>query len=166
MALIVWTSRGIVSGRRSTRAPPGWAFSILISSTATTWNTRAGNITGWVLEEGYEATCELKREGGIGGLSLGNSPRDLWRCILCTLDIVAGLVHNHYCPNDTSLIDLLPIASARGDRGDQRIAVRIRPSDRTRSRRLASGKIAYTFTLPQQPIRMHLSVRSQIAYNR
>ena len=69
--------------------------------------------TEWALREGYGAVCELKREGRIGGVSFGIYPLDLWKRILSSLDIDAGLVHNHYCLNDTGLLDLLPMARAR-----------------------------------------------------
>lgn len=72
------------------------------------------NHTEWAIQEGYEAVCELKREGRIGGVSFGIYPLDLWKRILCSLNIDAGLVHNHYCLNDTGLLDLLPIARAKG----------------------------------------------------
>ena len=68
----------------------------------------------WAIQEGYEAVCELKREGRIGGVSFGIYPLDLWKRILCSLNIDAGLVHNHYCLNDTGLLDLLPIAQTKG----------------------------------------------------
>jgi aryl-alcohol dehydrogenase-like predicted oxidoreductase len=70
--------------------------------------------TEWALSEGYEAVCELKREGRIGGVSFGIYPLDLWRRILASLPIDAALIHNHYCLNDTSLLDLLPMARDRG----------------------------------------------------
>jgi L-galactose dehydrogenase len=68
----------------------------------------------WALSEGYEAVCELKREGRIGGVSFGIYPLDLWKRVFSSLSVDAGLVHNHYCLNDTGLLDLLPIARARG----------------------------------------------------
>jgi len=66
--------------------------------------------TEWALTEGYEAVQELKREGRIGGVSFGIYPMDLWRRIFESLDIDAALVHNHYCLNDTQLLQLLPMA--------------------------------------------------------
>src|ERR1700683_4196639 len=66
--------------------------------------------TEWALREGYESVQELKREGRIGGVSFGIYPMDLWTRIFTSLDIDAALVHNHYCLNDTQLLDLLPIA--------------------------------------------------------
>lgn len=66
------------------------------------------------LSEGYEAICELKREGRIGGVSFGTYPLDLWKRILCSLGVDAVLVHNHYCLNDTTLLELLPIACSNG----------------------------------------------------
>jgi aryl-alcohol dehydrogenase-like predicted oxidoreductase len=35
---------------------------------------------------------------------------DLWKRIFASLDIDAALIHNHYCLNDTQLLDLLPAA--------------------------------------------------------
>jgi L-galactose dehydrogenase len=66
--------------------------------------------THWALTEGYEALQELKREGRIGFVSFGIYPMDLWKRIFASLDIDAALVHNHYCLNDTQLLDLLPTA--------------------------------------------------------
>ena len=66
--------------------------------------------TQWALTEGYEALQELKREGRIGYVSFGIYPMDLWKQIFASLDIDAALVHNHYCLNDTQLLDLLPTA--------------------------------------------------------
>lgn len=66
--------------------------------------------TEWALTEGYDSVQELKREGRIGGVSFGIYPMDLWKRIFASLDIDAALVHNHYCLNDTQLLDLLPIA--------------------------------------------------------
>jgi aryl-alcohol dehydrogenase-like predicted oxidoreductase len=70
--------------------------------------------TEWALTEGYEAVQELKREGRIGGVSFGIYPMDLWKRIFASLDIDAALVHNHYCLNDTQLLDLLPMARQKG----------------------------------------------------
>ncbi|MGB8480093.1 MAG: aldo/keto reductase [Acidobacteriaceae bacterium] len=70
--------------------------------------------TEWALSEGYEAVQELKREGRIGNVSFGIYPMDLWKRIFASLDIDAALVHNHYCLNDTQLLDLLPIARQKG----------------------------------------------------
>src|SRR5215469_836928 len=70
--------------------------------------------TEWALTEGYESVLELKREGRIGGVSFGVYPMDLWMRIFSSLDVDAGLVHNHYCLNDTRALELLPIAEAKG----------------------------------------------------
>ncbi|MGA7523224.1 MAG: aldo/keto reductase [Acidobacteriaceae bacterium] len=66
--------------------------------------------TEWALTEGYESVQELKHEGRIGAVSFGIYPMDLWKRIFASLDIDAALVHNHYCLNDTQLLDLLPMA--------------------------------------------------------
>jgi L-galactose dehydrogenase len=70
--------------------------------------------TEWALGEGYEAVCELKREGRIGAVSFGIYPMDLWKRIVHSVDIDAALVHNHYCLNDTQLLELLPEAREKG----------------------------------------------------
>jgi aryl-alcohol dehydrogenase-like predicted oxidoreductase len=70
--------------------------------------------TEWALTEGWETVQELKREGRIGGVSFGIYPMDLWKRIFASLDIDAALVHNHYCLNDTQLLDLLPMARQKG----------------------------------------------------
>ncbi len=70
--------------------------------------------TEWALTEGYDAVQELKREGRIGAVSFGIYPMDLWHRIFETLAIDAGLVHNHYCLNDTRALELLPIAREKG----------------------------------------------------
>src|ERR1700683_3564980 len=66
--------------------------------------------TDWALTEGYESVRELKQEGRVGSISFGIYPMDLWKRIFASLDIDAALVHNHYCVNDTQLLDLLPVA--------------------------------------------------------
>ena len=38
---------------------------------------------------------------------------DLWVRIFASLDVDAGLVHNHYCLNDTQLLELIPLAEAK-----------------------------------------------------
>ncbi len=70
--------------------------------------------TEWALSEGYESVCELKHEGRIGAVSFGIYPMDLWKRIFSTIDVDAGLVHNHYCLNDTQLLDLLPLVREKG----------------------------------------------------
>ena len=70
--------------------------------------------TEWALTEGYDAVQELKREGRIGNVSFGIYPMDLWKRIFASIDIDAALVHNHYCLNDTQLLDLLPMARQKG----------------------------------------------------
>lgn len=70
--------------------------------------------TEWALTEGYEAVLELKREGRIGNVSFGIYPLDLWQRIFSTIPIDTALVHNHYCLNDTQLLDLLPLAREKG----------------------------------------------------
>jgi aryl-alcohol dehydrogenase-like predicted oxidoreductase len=70
--------------------------------------------TEWGLTEGYDSVLELKREGRIGGVSFGIYPMDLWVRVFSTLDVDAGLVHNHYCLSDTRITELLPLAEAKG----------------------------------------------------
>lgn len=66
--------------------------------------------TEWAFGEGYEAVRELKKEGRAGAVSFGIYPVDLWDRIFRSVEIDAALVHNHYCLNDTRLLDLLPLA--------------------------------------------------------
>ena len=70
--------------------------------------------TEWALSEGLDAVAELKREGRIGAVSFGIYPIDLWHRIFNDYDVDAGLVHNHYCLNDTQLLSLLPRAREKG----------------------------------------------------
>jgi L-galactose dehydrogenase len=70
--------------------------------------------TEWALREGLEALRELKREGRIGALGFGIYPMDLWSRVLSECDPDAALVHNHYCLNDTRLLELLPLARRLG----------------------------------------------------
>ncbi len=70
--------------------------------------------TEWALGEGLEALRELKREGRIGAVGFGIYPMDLWHRVLADCDPDAALVHNHYCLNDTRLLDLLPVARRTG----------------------------------------------------
>jgi L-galactose dehydrogenase len=69
--------------------------------------------TEWALDEGLNSLMELRGEGRIGAVGVGIYPLDLWRRILSDYDIDAGLVHNHYCLNDDSLLALMPLAQAR-----------------------------------------------------
>jgi L-galactose dehydrogenase len=74
---------------------------------------QAGKHTEWALTEGFDAVCELKKEGRVVAVSFGIYPIELWKRIFCTIDVDVGLVHNHYCLNDTQLLDLLPLARAK-----------------------------------------------------
>ncbi len=70
--------------------------------------------TEWALGEGLEALRELEREGRIGAVGFGIYPMDLWHRVLAECDPDAALVHNHYCLNDTRLLELLPPARRTG----------------------------------------------------
>lgn len=70
--------------------------------------------TEWALTEGYGSVLELKREGRTGGVSFGIYPMDLWMRIFSSLEVDAGLVHNHYCLSDTRTTELLSIAEEKG----------------------------------------------------
>jgi L-galactose dehydrogenase len=70
--------------------------------------------TEWALGEGLASLQELKREGRIGAFGFGIYPMDLWRRVLADCDPDAALVHNHYCLNDTQLLELLPLARRNG----------------------------------------------------
>jgi aryl-alcohol dehydrogenase-like predicted oxidoreductase len=67
----------------------------------------------WALDEGLAAVRELKQEGRIGAVSFGIYPLDLWHRIFSDYDVDAALTHNHYCLNDTRLIELLPLAQEK-----------------------------------------------------
>lgn len=66
--------------------------------------------TEWALGEGYDAVCEMKKEGRVRAVSFGTYPIDLWERIFSSVEIDAALIHNHYCLNDTRLLGLLPAA--------------------------------------------------------
>ncbi|HEU5069161.1 MAG TPA: aldo/keto reductase [Verrucomicrobiae bacterium] len=70
--------------------------------------------TEWALQEGLATLHALKSEGRIGAVSFGTYPMDLWHRIFRDCDIDVALVHNHYCLNDTRLLELLPLAKERG----------------------------------------------------
>jgi aryl-alcohol dehydrogenase-like predicted oxidoreductase len=69
--------------------------------------------TEWALNEGLATLHALKAEGRIGAVSFGIYPMDLWHRIFRDYDIDAALTHNHYCLNDTRLLELLPVARAK-----------------------------------------------------
>jgi L-galactose dehydrogenase len=70
--------------------------------------------TEWALTEGVAALLELKKAGRIGNVSFGTYPMDLWHRIFGKLPADAGLVHNHYTLQDTSALELLPVAREKG----------------------------------------------------
>lgn len=69
--------------------------------------------TEWALTEGLDTVHQLKKESRIGAISFGIYPMDLWLRIFENYKIDAALVHNHYCINDTRLLELLPLASEK-----------------------------------------------------
>ncbi len=106
--------------------------------------------TEWALTEGYDAVQELKREGRIGNVSFGIYPMDLWKRIFTSFDIDAALVHNHYCLNDTQLLDLLPVARQKGIGIVNGSPFAIRPADRPRAGSMASRQRRRTKPLPDR----------------
>jgi L-galactose dehydrogenase len=70
--------------------------------------------TEWALTEGLDTAHQLKKESRIGAVSFGIYPMDLWQRIFSDYEIDAALIHNHYCLNDTSLLQLLPIVKEKG----------------------------------------------------
>ena len=68
----------------------------------------------WALDEGLSALHALKKEGRIRAVSCGIYPMDLWHRVFNDYPIDAALVHNHYCLNDTRLLELLPMAEEKG----------------------------------------------------
>jgi L-galactose dehydrogenase len=69
--------------------------------------------TEWALTEGLDTVHQLKKESRIGAVSFGIYPMDLWLKIFKNYEIDAALIHNHYCLNDTRLLELLPIAKEK-----------------------------------------------------
>ena len=69
--------------------------------------------TEWALEEGLATLHALKSEGRLGAVSCGIYPMDLWHRLFRDYDLDAALTHNHYCLNDTRLLELLPVARAK-----------------------------------------------------
>jgi L-galactose dehydrogenase len=70
--------------------------------------------SNWALTEGLETLHKLKKEGQIGAVSFGIYPMDLWHRIFNDYEIDAALIHNHYCLNDDSLLELIPKAKEKG----------------------------------------------------
>lgn len=70
--------------------------------------------TEWALDEGLTTLHTLKKEGRIGAVSVGIYPMDLWHRIFCGYVLDVALIHNHYCLNDTRLLELLPISHEKG----------------------------------------------------
>jgi L-galactose dehydrogenase len=68
----------------------------------------------WALQEGYESVQELKLEGRVGAVGFGIYPMDLWKRICSSLDVDTILAHNHYCLNDTRVLELLPLTKSKG----------------------------------------------------
>jgi len=64
--------------------------------------------TEWALDEGVRTLQALKQEGRIGAVSFGFYPIALWKRVINEIEIDACLIHNHYCLNDTQLLELLP----------------------------------------------------------
>ncbi len=73
-----------------------------------------GEHTEWALGEGVETLQALKQEGRIGNVGFGMYPMALWRRVIAEGYLDAGLIHNHYCLNDTQLLELLPQAKEKG----------------------------------------------------
>jgi aryl-alcohol dehydrogenase-like predicted oxidoreductase len=73
-----------------------------------------GKHTEWALGEGLNTLHALKAEGRIRAVSCGIYPMDLWYRVINEVPIDAALTHNHYCLNDTRLLELLPLAEEKG----------------------------------------------------
>jgi aryl-alcohol dehydrogenase-like predicted oxidoreductase len=73
-----------------------------------------GQLVEQALSEGLEALAGLKQKGEIGGVSVGTYPIELCRRIIrdCPVDTI--MIHNHYCLNDTMMLDLVPLAKEKG----------------------------------------------------
>ena len=70
--------------------------------------------TEWALTEGVQTLRALKAEGRIGFVGFGMYPIDLWKRVIEEDLLDVGLTHNHYCLNDTQLMELIPKAGAKG----------------------------------------------------
>ncbi len=65
------------------------------------------------LGEGLDTLRELQEEGICRYVGVATYPMDLWHRILDHVDVDVVLVHNHYCLNDTLLLELLPKIEAK-----------------------------------------------------
>lgn len=58
--------------------------------------------------EGFPTLLKLKQEGKIGHVSAGIYPMGLWQRVVAEAPVDCILTHNHYCLNDTRLLELVP----------------------------------------------------------
>ena len=75
---------------------------------------QSGRHVAQALTEGFEAVTELKHEGRTRAVGFGMYSMDLWHRVLETHPPDVALVHNHHALHDTRLLELLPIARAKG----------------------------------------------------
>jgi L-galactose dehydrogenase len=66
------------------------------------------------LTTGFATLHALKGEGRIRAVGAGIYPLDLWKRVLCEVDLDVALVHNHHTLCDTRALELLAPAAARG----------------------------------------------------
>ena len=128
-----------------------------------------GKNIDWAIQEGVAAMRALKSEGVVRYFGFGIYPIELWQRLLHDVEFDAGLVHNHYCLNDSRLALLMPVAHEKGvgivnaspfatglltDRGpadwhpangEQREVVR-RAADYCRERGTSISKLAFQFS--------------------
>lgn len=66
------------------------------------------------LDEGLQTLLDLKAEGRIGAVGAGIYAMDLWKRTLIEAPLDVILTHNHYTLADMRLVELLPLAAAKG----------------------------------------------------
>ncbi|WP_019640515.1 aldo/keto reductase [Paenibacillus fonticola] len=67
-----------------------------------------------IVEEAVPALHQLKEQGTIRFGGISGLPLRLFQSILPQIDVDLILSYCHYCLNDTSLLELLPLVEARG----------------------------------------------------
>ncbi|MDZ8117012.1 aldo/keto reductase [Pontiella agarivorans] len=66
------------------------------------------------LGEGLTVLQELKKEGVIRAVGVSNYDMAVWHQVLARAELDTIMVHNHYCLNDTLLLELFPEVRKQG----------------------------------------------------
>jgi L-galactose dehydrogenase len=66
------------------------------------------------LHDGFATLQALKAEGRVRAVGAGIYPLDLWKRVLCDVELDVALVHNHHTLCDTRALELLALAEQRG----------------------------------------------------